>query len=407
MSLLKKTTLASFLLIWALSAAGLSPGPAWTAPKVIKVGFITEETGLGFPIALAQKKALEIGLEEINSSGGFLGRKVNLIIRDSRSSPELGAALARDLIVKERVDFLLGPTSSEVALAVSRVARENKKIIGIHASNADKLTVEQGHRFLFQVVPNTVMEGKALAAFLSQKPFNKIALLSPENEHGQSLVKAFKKRLTELNPGIQVVKEVWIKPGEEDFSFSISTLLSPPVDLIVILLGSGDLARFLRQARTAGMFPQVSLIGRFDYDLLKGMGEAMPPNLYGFDRAPFYALHNPQMKAFLKKYRARSGEYPSPWAITAYDGLIILKKAVEKAKSLETEKVIAALKGLQWNSLRGSLVLRPFDHQANGGLYFGLTQKDPIYSFYILKGITYIPGQDLWYSEKEIKALRK
>ncbi|MEW6185306.1 MAG: ABC transporter substrate-binding protein [Thermodesulfobacteriota bacterium] len=407
MSYIKKAIRVTFLLFLLLSGTGIFQGSVWSATKIVKIGFITEETGYNFPIALSQKKALEVGLEEINSSGGFLGKKVILIIRDSGSKPEKGAALARDLILRERVDFLLGPTSSEVALAVSRVAREHKKIIGFHASNGDKLTVEQGHRYLFQVIPNTIMEGRALAAFLSQKHFNKFALIGPDNEQGQSLAQAFKKRLSELNPGVQVVREVWTKSGEEDFSFSISTIQSHPPDAIVAFLGSGDLARFLRQGRTAGLFPQVSLIGRFDYDLLKGLGTDMPPNLYGFDRAPFYALSNPQMKAFLKKFRARSGEYPSAWAVTAYDGLMALKRAVEKAKSLETEKVILALKGLQWDSLRGSLSLRPFDHQANSGIYFGLTKKDPRYSFYILKEITYSSGQDLWYTEEEIKALRK
>ena len=153
-----------------------------------------------------------------------------------------------------------------------------------------------------------------------------------------------------------------------------------------------------------GLFPGIPLIGLFDYDLFKGLGEDMMPNLYGFDRAPFYALNNPQMKAFVKKFRTRTGEYPSSWAVTVYDGLMVLKKAVEKAKSLETEKVIDALEGMQWDSLRGPLYIRPFDHMANGGIYFGITYKDPKYPFYTMKDIIYIPGQDVWHSVEEIKA---
>ena len=86
---------------------------------------------------------------------------------------------------------------------------------------------------------------------------------------------------------------------------------------------------------------------------------------------------------------------------------MVLKKAVEKAKSVETEKVIEALEGIQWDSLRGPLFIRPFDHMANCGTYFGITHKDPKYSFYTLKDITYIPGQEVWHSVEEVKAIRK
>jgi len=87
--------------------------------------------------------------------------------------------------------------------------------------------------------------------------------------------------------------------------------------------------------------------------------------------------------------------------------LMALRKAVDKAKSLETEKVIEALEGLSWDSLRGPLHLRPQDHLASGGLFFGTTYKDPKYSFYIMRELVYLPGNDLWHSLEEIKSLRK
>jgi branched-chain amino acid transport system substrate-binding protein len=385
----------------------LLPTLSWADKKVIKLGFVADITGPGFLIALAQKNALELGIEEVNSSGGLLGRKMELIIRDSQLKPELGAALARDLIGKEKVDFLIGPTSPSVALAVSRVCKENRKLIFFHAANNERLTTEQGHRYLFQVIPNTYMEGRAVADFLNRKAYKKIALIGPDIDYGQSQANAFKKRLSEINPTAQVVKEIWTKLGEQDYSPHITALHSSRPEVIYAILWSGDLAGFIRQGRTLGLIPGIRLIGLFDYDLFKGLGEDMPPNLYGFDRAPFYALNNPQMKAFVNKFRTRAGEYPSSWAVTAYDGLMVLKKAVEKANSPETEKVIDALEGIQWDSLRGPLYIRPFDHMANAGVFFGTTRKDPQYSFYILKEVGYIPGQDLWHSVDEIKAIRR
>ncbi|MBI4764509.1 MAG: ABC transporter substrate-binding protein [Deltaproteobacteria bacterium] len=400
--ILKEILFCLFVVSFSLQAT-----PSWADKKIVKLGFVADITGSGFLITLSQRKALEIGIEEINSSGGLLGRKVELIIRDSQLKPELGAALTRNLILRDRVDFLIGPTSPSVALAVSPVCREYKKLIFFHAANDERITAEQGHRYLFQVIPNTYMEGRAVADFLSGKAFKKIAVIGPDIEYGQSAANAFKKRLSEINPTAQVVKEVWTKSGEQDNGLPIAAIISARPEVVYALLGSGDLAGFIRQGRALGLFPGTRLVGLFDYDLFKGLGKDMIPNLYGFDRAPFYDLNNPQMKTFLKKLRTRTGEYPSSWAVTAYDGLMVLKKAVEKAKALETEKVIQALEGIQWDSLRGPLFIRPFDHLANCGIYFGISYKNPKYSFYTLKDITYIPGQNLWQPVGEIKAMRK
>ena len=385
----------------------LLPGPSWAEKKLVKLGFVADLTGSGFLITLSQKNALELGIEEINSSGGLLGRKVELILRDSQLKPELGVALARELILKDKVNFLIGPTSPAVALAVSQVCKENKKLIYFHAANNERITTEQGHRYLFQVIPNTYMEGQAVAVYLSKKAFRKIAIIGPDIEYGHSQANAFKKKLSEIIPSAQVVKELWPKLGEQDYVPYITALLSSKPEIVYSILWSGDLAGFIRQAKACGLFHGLRLIGLFDYDLFKGLGGDMIPNLYGFDRAPFYALNNPQIKGFVEKYKNRTGEYPSAWAITVYDGLMVLRKAVEKAKGIETEKVINALEGIKWDSLRGPLTIRPLDHMANCGIYFGVTYKDPTYSFYIMKDVYYVPGQEVWHSVDEINSMRR
>jgi branched-chain amino acid transport system substrate-binding protein len=407
MILYLKKIFQGILLCLIIISVCLLPGPSWAEKKLVKLGFVADLTGSGFLITLSQKNALELGIEEINSSGGLLGRKVELILRDSQLKPELGVALARELILKDKVNFLIGPTSPAVALAVSQVCKENKKLICFHAANNERITTEQGHRYLFQVIPNTYMEGQAVAAYLSKKAFRKIAIIGPDIEYGHSQANAFKKKLSEIIPSAQVVKELWPKLGEQDYGPYITALLSSKPEIVYSILWSGDLAGFIRQAKTCGLFHGLRLIGLFDYDLFKGLGGDMMPNLYGFDRAPFYALNNLQTKDFVEKYKSRTGEYPSAWAITAYDGLMALKKAVEKAKGIETEKVINALEGIKWDSLRGPLTIRPLDHMANCGIYFGVTYKDPNYSFYIMKDVYYVPGQEVWHSADEINSMRR
>ncbi len=385
----------------------LVPMTARADKKVAKIGFIADITGAGFLIALAQKNALELGLEEINSTGGLLGRRVELIVRDPQLRPDLGAVLAQEMIARDKVDFILGPTSPSVALAVSRVCKAQKKLLALHGANNERLIHEEGHRYVFQVVPSTDMEGQAAAIFAAKKPYKKIMIIGPELEYGRSTAEAFKKKIAELNAAAVVVKELWPRIGEPDYTPYIAAVLSTKPDAVYAILWGGDLASFMRQALPHGIFQKTQFIAPIDYDLLKGLGSDMIAGLHGYDRAPFYALNNPAMKAFLNKYKSRTGEFPSAWAIMAYDGLMAFRKAVEKAKSLETEKVIDALAGLSWDSLRGPLKIRPQDHLANAGLFFGTTVKDSQYSFHIMKDVSYIPGQDLWPPAEETKASRK
>ena len=397
------------VVLWCLffSIICLLPGHSWGEKRTVKIGFVADITGPGFLIALSQKNALELGLEEINSSGGLLGRRMELIMRDSQMKPDLAARQTQELIVRDKVDFIIGPTSPSVALAVSNVCKEYKKLLCLHSANNERLNHELGHRYVFSVVPNTYMEGQALAAFLAKRGFKKILIIGPDLEYGRGQAGAFKKKISEINPAATIIKELWPRIGEPDYTPYIATILASKPDMVCSFLWGGDLASFIRQAGPHQFFQKVPFTGLFDYDLLKGLGNEMVPGLFGFDRAPFYALNNPQAKSFIERYKTRTGEYPSAWSILAYDGLMALRKAVDKAKSLETEKVIDSLEGLNWDSLRGPLHIRPQDHQASGGLFFGTTFKDPKYSFYIMKEMVYLPGNDLWHSLEEIKALRK
>jgi branched-chain amino acid transport system substrate-binding protein len=375
--------------------------------RIIKFALITDIEGPGFLIALSQKTALEIGMEEINKSGGLLGHKAELLVRDSQLNPKLGALLARSLIQKEKVDFLLGPTSPSVALTISKVCKENRKVIVMHGANIEHLSMQFGHRYLFQVIPSSYMEGQAVARFLNEKKFKRVALIGPNIPYGRSVGAAFKRRLSEINPQAAVIKECWPEIGEKNYKECILNFMRLKPGIIFAILWSGDLANFIREASAAGLFIKTSLIGLFDQELLKGLGVELAPNLYGYDRAPFYFIHNDAMNSFVQKYKARTGEYPSAWAVMAYDGLMALKSGIEKAGSFDTEKVIGALEGLQWDSLRGPLRFRASDHLTNAGIYFGTPGKDPHFPFPVLQNMTYLPGQEVWPSEEEIKSRRK
>src|SRR3989442_15936984 len=105
-----------------------------------------------------------MGADEINASGGILGRKVALVVRDTEFKVDVGVREAKDLVLREKVNFLLGGISSGVSLAISTSVSKENKIIQISAvGNTHRQTVELFQRYFFQVVPNTFMEGRAAA----------------------------------------------------------------------------------------------------------------------------------------------------------------------------------------------------------------------------------------------------
>ena len=127
-------------LLAILMAVSTVSGKKALAADTIRIGWTADMPGIGATFYASQKAALELFIEEANAAGGVLGKKLELVIRDSQLKPDVGATVARELILSEKCDFLVGPTSSGVALAVTKVAQEFKKIIFFHTSNTEKLT---------------------------------------------------------------------------------------------------------------------------------------------------------------------------------------------------------------------------------------------------------------------------
>ena len=154
----------------------LSAGSCVIAGDTIRLGFVADATGVGESWYKSQKAGIDLFIEETNASGGVLGKKLELIVRDSALKPDLGAAAAEELIVKEKCDFLIGPTSSGVALPVSRVASKYKKIVMFHTSNTEDLTTRDFQPYMFMVVPNTGIESRGLGFILSAEELQAILL---------------------------------------------------------------------------------------------------------------------------------------------------------------------------------------------------------------------------------------
>jgi branched-chain amino acid transport system substrate-binding protein len=379
---------------------------SWAA-DTIRLGFVADISGVGATFYKSQKAAIDLFIEEANAAGGILGKKLEVVVRDAQLKPDVGANVARELILSEKCDFLIGPTSSAVALAVTKVAKEFKKIIYFHTSNTEALTTTDFQPYMFQVVPNTGIEARGCALFLSEKPYKKYGYIGFDYAYGHTQWDAFKEKLTALKPDVEILEVVWVKVAETNYSPYIPTLMAKKPEVIFSSLWGGGLSTFIKQGTPYGLFKQSTLTSLFDLDMLRATGKDMPEGLLGYARCPFYAVDNPEMAAFVKKYHDKFNEWPADWAIMAYDGLIALTEAINKANTLDSDAVVKALEGMHFKSLRGDRYIRAEDHMANVGIYMGTTNKDPKYKdFLIMKDVQEVPAEKVWLSVEEVKKLQ-
>ena len=378
-----------------------------SAADTIRIGWTADMPGVGATFYESQKKGIELFIEQTNAAGGVLGKKLELVIRDSKLKPDIGATMARELILSEKCDFIIGPTSSGVALAVSKVAKEFKKIVYFHTSNTNKLTTTDFHPYMFQVVPHTGIEGRGIAMFIAKSPYTRISFIGPDYAYGHTQWDAFQSYLKKLKPEVQILKAVWPKQGETNFAPYIPALMSQNPEVVYTNLWGGNLSTFIKQAKPYGLFKKSSITSLYDLDLMRATGMDMPEGLLGYARCPFYAVGTLDMKVFVDAYHQKYDEWPSDWAIMAYDGLIALTTAINKADSIDSDKVSKALEGLRFASLRGSRYIRAEDHMANVGIYVGYTAKDPKYKdFLILRDVVEVPAEKVWLSVEELKKVQ-
>jgi branched-chain amino acid transport system substrate-binding protein len=404
---MKRTMILSGVLVVVFAALSTVLPLAAQQPP-IKIGVLY---GLGGPAAPYTKPAVmghEMAVEEINARGGVLGRKLQLVVRDDQSKPDVGVREARDLILKEKVDFLTGIIHSGVALAVSEVAKEYKTVLLVSIAKTAALTEEKGHRYVFRSTSNTLIEGRAAAILMAQKPFKRYAVMGPDYEYGHRIGDDFVAHMKKLKPDVQIVTEAWPKFGERDFTPHINAVIQAKPEMVFSSIWGGDHIAFVKQAKPFGFFEKVQYmaISQGDLDVLGPLGAESPEGMWVSSNYNFYYPDTPASREFAAKARTKVGDYPPSGVSYSYVSTHFLAEAMKKARTTDTEKVIDALEGLTIDTPMGPITMRAADHQANKGQYWGRLKKTPEYPFLIMGDIQYIAGEQTMRTLDELKAMR-
>ena len=379
------------------------------AQDTIKIGVIYDFAGGCHMYSEAGVKGIKIALEEINAKGGILGKKVEAIIRDTEAKTDVAVREVKDLILREKVNFIIGPCSSGTGLAM-QVVHSEYKILRISAiANTEAQTVDKFSPYFVQVVPNTYMEAVAATRYFQKKvpKAKKFATIGPDYDFGRREEMAFTEEIKKLVPDSEIVYEAWPKLGEKDFTAFITAIMAKKPDAVHGSLFGGDLVSFTKQAAPYGFFEKIPFIALYDFPVLLALGADAPEGVYGFGRGCFFMDPNPKMMEFVEKFKKAAGDYPDGWAVQNYDAVYLLKAAIEKAKTIETEAVIKAIEGMPFEGLRQKFSVRALDHMATVPCYQGTVAKDPKYPFKVWKDISRVPGEEVIRPEASVREVWK
>jgi branched-chain amino acid transport system substrate-binding protein len=370
---------------------------AASAQKPIKIGFPMILSGPGALFGEPASKGAQMYVDEINAKGGVLGRKLELLPRDTKGNADEAVRVSRELILKENVDFLVGTLTSAEGPAVSVVAKENKVVFIAPIPKTDQLTApDKLHPYVFRVAANTTMEGRSAAEIVAKWAVTKVATISPDYAYGQDVTKSFVEHLKKIKPSVQIVDQQWPKLGEADYTPFINAQMAKKPDAVFSSLWGGHFVTFSKQAKPLGYFDAVKYnviaVGEAGSpESTKAMGKDYPVGIWGNSYDAFYWGETPAHRDYvarLSKYL--KDEYPSSWAIQGYTGMQFLAEAIKKAGSIDADKVSKALLGLTIETPIGKQTIREKDHQANRGQLYGKTVMDPKYPFAIMKPVEYV-----------------
>jgi branched-chain amino acid transport system substrate-binding protein len=400
----------ALVLVWAMIPATA------IAQKPIKIGMIDCYTGGAAAFTKPALMGWQMVIEEVNSKGGINGRKIEILTRDDKFKADEALAHARELILKEGVDFLAGTVSSSAALAVSEFAKQKKKIFMVHISRSHRITGDKGHKYVFRGCPSAAIEGLAGGEYASKKPYKKWYIIGDDYEYSHSIAENFWAGLKKNKPDVEQVGDAWPKLGETDYTPYLTALVAKKPEAVYAAFGASGLIAFMKQAKLFGLFDKFPVFAFALGDSLfpKALKENMPIGAYGGVNYLWYFPDTPENKNFVKQYldfTTKAGEPdPYPSGIGSFAGYCCAKfmvDAIRKAGSTDTEKVITALEGLTIETPIGKIKMRACDHQAETPAFWGQLAEVPGYPFPVMKDIVETPPDKVIPSCEEIAESRK
>ncbi|MBE1297839.1 MAG: ABC transporter substrate-binding protein [Rhodobacteraceae bacterium] len=358
---MKRAILAGMVSALALASA---------AAADIKIAHIYGKTGPFEAYAKQSHDGLMLGLEyATDGTMQINGEKIVVIEKDTQLKPENGKALLEEAYGDDEVDLAIGPVSSGVALAMLPVAEEYEKLLIVEPAVADSITGSNWNRYVFRTSRNSSQDAVSNAIALAGENVH-IATLAQDYAFGRDGIAAFKEALESVGSG--VAHEEYVPTDTTDFTAAAERIFNAMKDLdgekklFVIWAGGGN-----PMSKINAMDPS-----RFGIELTTGGNILAAMKGYkefpGMEGATYYYYEIPQNPVndwLVKEHKARFGTPPDFFTAGGMTAGIAAVEAIKKAGSTDTEELITAMEGMEWESPKGTMMFRAEDHQALQPMY--------------------------------------
>ena len=382
----------------ALATAALAfSAPLATAADPIQIAHVYGKTGAFEAYAKQSHNGLMLGLEY--ATGGtmeVLGRPIEVIEKDTQLKPELGRALLAEAYGDDEVALAVGPVSSGVALAMLPVAEEYGKILLVEPAVADSITGKNWNRYVFRTGRNSSQDAISNAAAVG-RPGAKVATLAQDYAFGRDGVAAFKEALA--GTGAEIVAEEYAPTDTVDFTAFAQRLFDSLKNedgrriIFLIWAGGGNPLGKIKAMEPERHGIELATGGNI-LAALKGAYRLVP----GMEGATYYYYESPDNPVndwLVKTHLERFGEPPDFFTAGGMAAGMAVAAALEKAGGTDTESLIAAMEGMEFNSPKGRMYFRVEDHQAMQAMYHFRIRVDPDVEWAIPELVREIPIEEM------------
>jgi branched-chain amino acid transport system substrate-binding protein len=377
-----KTTLyaaiTAFLVLAGSAVAAPPPQQQTGEQKPIKIALIHGLTGIMEAYAKQGSTGFRMGLEY--ATGGtmtVLGRKIEVIEKDDQLKPEIGKTLLAEAFGDQGADLAVGPTSSGVALAMLPVAKEYKKLLIVEPAVADAITGDKWNRYIFRTGRSSTQDAIASAAALGDKQV-KIATIAQDYAFGRDGVASFKEALRGTKS--EIVYEEYVPQTATDFTAAIQRVFDRLKDqkgeklISVLWAGTNNPITKIKERQPERYGIKIGGPGNIHALMTAYKG------LDGMEGVTYYYYElpkNPVNDWLVKEHTKRYGTPPDYFTAGGMAAAIAAVEGLKKAGSTDTEKLISAMEGMEFQTPKGKMIFRKDDHQALQSMYHFRIKTDP------------------------------
>jgi branched-chain amino acid transport system substrate-binding protein len=403
--------LVSLVLTIGLLAAACAPqtpagggGGAAQKPAELKVAMVDFQSGGAAKFGAAALNAGKLTFDQINAAGGIGGVKVNYQMVDEAGTVDQVVTNYRRLVLDEKVDVVMGYTSSANCLAVGPVAEELKKLTLIHICGTYRLFEENNFKYVIRTAAHGVTDsvGAALYALQAKPDLKTVAAINDDYAWGRDSWELFRAALLKLKPDVQVKEELWPKAFVGEYSAELSKLQAAKADIIHTSLWGGHMDSFIKQAQARGLFNETLVVMTTGETGLLTLGKEVPPGVAMSGRGQYMYIPDPEQNALNKKfiadYIAAYNEIPVYPAYRMVQAITGLKAAYEKAMKANgdrwpsQEQVSEAFTDLTYETPTGTISTKS-NHDGHQQAVYGITgtRPDPRFGFPLLERVAVFP----------------